>query len=69
LNHRELTRKLRALGCEFQRHAKGDHEIWVRLVPRARTTIPNWGGRDLKPGTISRILRDRKISKGDFESA
>jgi len=67
LNYRELTRKLRALGCEFKRQAKGDHEVWVRLVPRGRTTVPNWGNRDLKPGTISGILRDLQISRDDFE--
>lgn len=69
MNYRELTRRLRALGCEFERRAKGDHEIWVRLSPRARTTIPNWGGRDLKAGTVSGILRDLGISRDEFEGA
>ncbi|MDO8692287.1 MAG: type II toxin-antitoxin system HicA family toxin [Dehalococcoidia bacterium] len=69
MNHRELTRKLQALGCELERQAKGDHEIWIRFSSRARTTIPNWRGQDLRPGTISRILRDLGISKDDFESA
>ena len=33
------------------------------------TTIPNWGSKDLKSGTISRILKDLGISKEDFENA
>ena len=69
MNYRELTRRLRRLDCEFDRRAKGDHEIWIRLPSNARTTIPNRGSRDLKPGTISAILRDLGISRGDLEDA
>ncbi|MBI4337432.1 MAG: type II toxin-antitoxin system HicA family toxin [Chloroflexi bacterium] len=32
-------RKLRRLGCELDRKAKGDHEIWINLSSHARTTI------------------------------
>ncbi|MDP6549376.1 MAG: type II toxin-antitoxin system HicA family toxin [Dehalococcoidia bacterium] len=69
MNYRSLTRKLRHLGCEFDRSAKGDHEIWINTKTRARATIPNWRGRDLKPGTIAGILRDLGISRGEFERA
>jgi predicted RNase H-like HicB family nuclease len=33
------------------------------------TTIPNWGSKDMKLGTISRILKELGISKEDFENA
>ncbi|MFB3119927.1 MAG: type II toxin-antitoxin system HicA family toxin [Stenotrophomonas maltophilia] len=33
----------------------------------ARTTIPNWGNRDLRVGTIGGILRDLGISRQEFE--
>ncbi len=69
MNHRELSSRLRRLGCEFDRRAKGDHEIWIRVTTHARTTIPNWGSRDLKPGTVSAILRDRGISSNQLEDA
>jgi predicted RNA binding protein YcfA (HicA-like mRNA interferase family) len=69
LKYRELTRKLRRLGCELDRQAKGDHEIWIRLPIYARTTIPNWGRRDLKTGTIRAILRDLQITRDEFERA
>ncbi|MCH7605589.1 MAG: type II toxin-antitoxin system HicA family toxin [Chloroflexi bacterium] len=52
MNYRELTRKLRRLDCEFDRRAKGDHEIWLNISTHARTTIPNWGSRDLKAGPL-----------------
>jgi mRNA interferase HicA len=67
LNYRELARKLRASGCVPDRYAKGSHEIWINLKTNARTTVPNWGSRDLKQGTISRILRDLGIRKEDFD--
>ena len=67
MNYRELTRKLKRLGCEFDRRAKGDHEIWINTSTHTRTTIPNWGSGDLKPGTISAILRDLGIPRQDFE--
>ena len=69
MNYRELTLKPRRLGCEFDRRAKGDHEIWIRIPNHARTTIPNWRSRDLKPGTVRAILRDLGISRNEFEDA
>jgi len=69
VNYRELTRKLRRLDCALDRYAKGSHEIWMHLRTGARTTIANWGSKDLSPGTISRILRDLGIRKEDFDKA
>ena len=68
MRYRELTRKLRRLGCELDRQAKGDHEIWIRSSTRARTTIPNWGSRDLRQGTLRAILRDLGFSSDDFDN-
>jgi len=67
LNYTRLTGRLKKLGCAFDRQAKGDHEIWIHGKTRARTTIPNWGNKDLKPGTISKILRDLGIQRYDFD--
>lgn len=69
MNYRDLTRKLKELGCKLDHRAKGSHEIWINTRTRARTTIPYWGSKDLKPGTISRILRDLGIKKEDFDKA
>jgi predicted RNA binding protein YcfA (HicA-like mRNA interferase family) len=51
----------------LDRHAKGSHEIWINTQTNSRTTIPNWGNRDLKHGTISGILKDLDIRKEDFD--
>ena len=61
MTYRELTRKLRRLGCQFDQQGRGDHEIWINPGSRAPTTIPNWGGRDgrdLGIDTVEGILRD-----------
>ena len=64
-----LKRILLDAGCRFERQGKGDHEIWINPDTHARTTIPNWGARDLKVGTIGAILRDLGISREHFERA
>ena len=69
MNCHQLTRKLKSLGCVFDRQAKGDHEIWLNPKEGLRTTIPNWGSRDLKPGTISKIIRDLGIKKDELDKA
>ena len=69
MTYRQLTRKLRALGCRYDRQGKGSHEIWINPHTRDWASIPFWGGDDLKPGTISAILRDLGISRRDFDQA
>lgn len=67
MTYRELTRKLKKLGCVFDRQGSGDHEIWINLTTRSRTTIPNWRSRDLRVGTVRAIMRDLDIDRGDFD--
>ncbi len=69
MTYRELARKLRALGCEFDRQSRGSHEIWRNPVSGARTTIPNWGGKDLRAGTIGAIVRDLGVDRSAFDRA
>ena len=69
MNYRELTRKLKQFDCEFYRQGVGSHEMWRRETPRRRTSIPKWGSRDRKPGTVRKILRDLEIDKRDFDQA
>ena len=68
MTHRELTRKLRALGCEYRRQAKGSHEIWSNPANGGMSSIPNRGRKDIPIGTIRGILRDLGIDRRDFDS-
>ena len=69
MNHRQLTRKLRRLGCYRHRQGKGSHEIWVNPQSDTEASIPQWGAKDLKPGTLAAILRDLEIDRRDFDQA
>lgn len=69
MNFRGLTKKLRALGCEFVRQAPGSHEIWWRPSSQRFTTIPRHANRDMATGTLRAILRDLDIPKRDFDAA
>jgi hypothetical protein len=42
--------------------------VWIP-ANRSRTTIQNWGRRDLPPGTLRAIIRDLGIDRVDFEKA
>ena len=69
MTSRELTRKLRRLGCAFERQAGGSHEIWVNLANDQETTIPRHANRDLPVGTVHGIRRDLGITRQEFDRA
>jgi len=66
-SYSEVIRKLKNLGFEFDRQAKGSHEIWWNPSTRARTTIPNHPG-DIPEGTLRAILRSAGITAERFLS-
>ena len=66
MNYRQLTRRLRKLGCEFVRQAPGSHEIWWNPRNGRFTVIPRHGGRDIPTGTLRTILRQLGIDPKEF---
>ena len=66
--YRVVVDKLRRLGFEFDRHAKGSHEIWWNPVTRRRTTVPNHPG-DMPEGTLRAILRQAEVTPSNFLDA
>ena len=63
--YKEIVRRLKKAGFEFDRNAKGSHEIWWNPVTRARTTIPNHPG-DMPEGTLRVILKQAGIPIEEF---
>ena len=53
------------MGFEFDRSAKGSHEIWWNPVNSKRTTIPNHP-KDFAEGTLKAILKQAGISADEF---
>ncbi len=53
MKYREVARNLTALGCtEIPRKGGGSHRKWHNPATNRSTVLPDWGGRDLKLGTV-----------------
>jgi hypothetical protein len=68
----ELIRRLRGLarerGVAFdidREHGKGSY--WVVTFGGRRQVVPQSGGGDLRPGTLSSVLRGLGLSRRDLE--
>lgn len=66
--YRDIAKRLRALGLQFDRQAAGSHEIWRNPATNRYTTVPNHPG-DMPEGTLRAILRQAGISVEDFLNA
>ena len=70
MTYREVARKLAALGCiEVPRKGGGSHRKWRNPTMNRSTVVPDWGGRDLKTGTVRAAVRQLGIEWVDFEQA
>jgi mRNA interferase HicA len=68
--YREVARKLRRLGCqEDPRRGGGSHRKWRNLATGQRTSIPDWGPKDLKSGTLHGAVSQLGLTWQDFEEA
>jgi len=63
--YRQIVRKLKKLGFEFDRQAAGSHEIWYNRDSGKYTTIPNHPD-DMPEGTLRAILRQAGITPDEF---
>jgi predicted RNA binding protein YcfA (HicA-like mRNA interferase family) len=63
--YREIVRKLKHNGFEFDRQAAGSHEIWFNRLTNRYTTIPNHPG-DMPEGTLRAILKQAGIDPEIF---
>ena len=63
MKYRDVARKLTTLGC---------HELarkWHNPSAQQATVVPDWGGRDLKLGTVRAAVRQLGIDWQDFQNA
>jgi len=63
--YREIVKRLKELGFQFDRQARGSHEIWFNPASRRYTTIPNHPG-DMPQGTLRAILKQAGITPEAF---
>ena len=70
MKYREVARKLSTLGCrEIPRRGSGSHRKWHNPSSGRSTVVPDWGGRDLKLGTVRAAVRQLGLEWDDFDAA
>ena len=65
--YRQIVRKRKKMGFEFDRHAAGSHEIWWNPSTGRQTTIVNHPG-DIPEGTLRAIPKQAGVSVDGFLS-
>lgn len=63
--YREIIKRLKRAGFEFDRQAAGSHEIWFNSKTDRYTTVPNHPG-DMPEGTLRAILKQAGITTDEF---
>ena len=63
--YRDIIKRLKKCGFQFDRQATGSHEIWYNPVSDRYTTIPNHPG-DMPEGTLRAIIKQAGIEAEDF---
>ena len=63
--YREIIKRLKRLGFQFDRQAAGSREIWFNTETRRYTTDPNHPG-DIPEGTFRAILKESGITPDEF---
>lgn len=70
MTYRDVARKLSALGCrEIPRQGGGSHRKWLNPNTGRSTVVPDWGGKDLKIGTVRGAVKQLGIDQSDFDRA
>jgi mRNA interferase HicA len=65
-----VARKLTVLGCcEIPRKGRGSHRKWRNPATNRSTVVPDWGGRDLKMGTVRGAVGQLGIDWSAFAAA
>jgi predicted RNA binding protein YcfA (HicA-like mRNA interferase family) len=62
---RQVVKRLKALGFEFDRQAAGSHEIWYNAATKRYTTIPNHPG-EIPEGTLRAILKQAGVAPDEY---
>ena len=66
MKYRELSQRLKELGCVDLGSGKGSHRKWHNPKNGKVTVAPDWGSKDLAPGTVRAIIRELGISREEF---
>ncbi len=64
-----MSRKLVKLGChEVPARKRGSHRRWFNPESQQDATLPDWGRRDLRIGTLRSAIRQLGIDWREFRN-
>ncbi len=67
MNYADVTRRLARLGCEeVPRRGGGSHRKWRNPITGRSITVPDWGPKDLKIGTVRGVVRALDLDWSEF---
>ena len=66
MKYRDLVKRLRELGCHELMGGKGSHRKWHNAANGKVTVVPDWGSKDLAPGTVRAVIRELGIPREEF---
>lgn len=70
MTYREVSKKLIALGCqELPRKGGRSHRKWLNPMTEQATSLPDWGGKDLKLGTVRAAVHKLGLDWKSFKEA
>lgn len=58
--YRQIVEALKAAGCEFRRHGKGDHEIWYSPISQRSFTVDKG---TLSQHTANEVMKQAGIDR------
>jgi predicted RNA binding protein YcfA (HicA-like mRNA interferase family) len=68
MRYREIAKKLRKLGCEeVDRGGGGSHRTWLNPETDELASIPDWGRKDVKLGTLRGAIRRLGLDWEEFK--
>ena len=67
-SYREVAKKLQRLGFDFDRQAKGSHEIWFNPTTNRYTTLYRQT-KDMPEGILRDILKKTGVTPAQFLDA
>lgn len=69
MTYRDIAQKLRKLGCiEESRRSGGSHRRWYNPKTGTAASLPDWGPKDIRLGTLRAALAQLGIAWSDFQS-
>ena len=66
MKYQDLAKRLREIGCQELVGGKGSHHKWHNPATGQVAAVPDWGSKDLAPGTVRAVVRELGLERSEF---